>query len=217
VLSKHDDGIGIDNNNAFGCIACGHCMMVCPSGGIAVSGGRFSAADIVEMLSKDRRPDPEQIEALLLSRRSVRHFKPDAVPAAVLDRVIDAAASAPMGVPPWEIGVVVFAGRERVRELARDTANTYEGLLKFMDHSVLLSLMRPLMKKTVYDQFRTFILPLGRKIVEGRKAGEDWVLYDAPAALLFYNSPYADASESIGEISCNFNASSRENAPGFGF
>jgi nitroreductase/NAD-dependent dihydropyrimidine dehydrogenase PreA subunit len=200
VLSKQGDGIQVNNSVAFGCIACGHCMMVCPSGGISVSGRKLSPADIVDLPPQEQRPTLEQIESLFLSRRSVRHFKNDEVSGHLLDRVVAAAAMAPMGIPPWEIGIVVFDGREKVRELARDTANTYEGLLKFMDNSVVMPLMRPFMKKATYDQFKTFILPLGRKIVEGRNAGEDWVLYNAPAALLFHNSPYADAADAT--IAC---------------
>jgi len=202
VLSKHDGGIRVDNSVTFGCIACGHCMMVCPSGSISVSGRNLSPNDLQSLPPRDRLPDAEQVEALFRSRRSVRHFKEDEVPIQLLDRVVTAAATAPMGVPPWEVGVVVFGGRAQVRALATDTADTYAGLLRFMDHSVVMSLMRPFMKKSVHDQMRSFILPLGRAIVEGCKAGEDNVLYHAPAALLFHHSPYADGADAF--IACTY-------------
>ena len=44
---------------------------------------------------------------------------------------IRAAATAPMGIPPWEVAVTVFHGKDKVRELAWDTADAYEKLLKF--------------------------------------------------------------------------------------
>ena len=50
------------------------------------------------------------------------------------------------------------------------------------------------MKKPLRQQFLTFILPLGRTLVEGKKRGRDHVLYDAPAALLFHASPYTDSA-----------------------
>jgi nitroreductase len=43
---------------------------------------------------------------------------------------------------------------------------------------------------------------LGRDIVAANKRGEDKVLYDAPAVLLFHVSPYADAADAV--IACTY-------------
>ena len=124
------------------------------------------------------------------------------VPREVIDRVIAAAAMAPMGIPPWEVGVTVFHGRDKVKELASDTADTYAGLLKILDNGVGRAFFRLFTKKTTWQQFQSFILPLGRILVEGQKAGVDNTLYNAPAALLFHVSPYADGADSF--IACTY-------------
>jgi nitroreductase len=172
-------------------------MMVCPTGGIAVTGRRLSPQDLVDLPPEEVRATPEQVEALFLSRRSVRKFQEDEVPREVLDRVVAAAATAPMGIPPWDVGVVVFWGRDKVRELAKDTAQLYAGMLKYGDNAAASILLRPFLKRATYEQFRSFILPLGRKIVGEAKVGRDAVLHDAPAALLFHASPYADAADAF--------------------
>jgi len=203
VLRVDPDGdLRIDATATFGCIACAHCMMACPTGAIRVNGRGLSPDDLAELPHPETRATPEQIEALFLSRRSVRRFQDKPVSAELLDRVIAADATAPMGIPPWEVGVVALNGRERVRELARDTAKLYTGLLKFVDHSLVLALLRPFLKQATYRQLRSFILPLGRDIVAANKRGEDKVLYDAPTALLFHVSPYADAADAV--IACTY-------------
>jgi nitroreductase len=58
------------------------------------------------------------------------------------------------------------------------------------------------MKKPARQQFQTFILPLGRIFAEGKRKGSDFVLYDAPAALLFHASPYGDGADAF--IACTY-------------
>jgi ferredoxin len=202
VLVKAEDEITINNTNAFGCIACGQCMMVCPSDSIAVTGRNLDPGDIVALPAKQRRATAEQLEALLLSRRSIRRFTADDVSRDLIDRVATVAATAPMGIPPWEVGVTIFHGRDKVGELARDTVDSYAGLLKIFDNPLAKGLSRLLMKKAVWQQFQSFILPLGRVLVEGRGRGTDYVLYNAPAALLFHVSPYADGADAF--IACSY-------------
>ncbi len=201
VLVKGDGEIRVDPASAFGCIACGQCMMACPTGAVTVTGRKLSPADVVDLPAADRRADFDQLEALLLSRRSIRRFREDAVPREAIDKVIRAAATAPMGIPPWEVGVAVFHGRDKVRGLSWDVADAYERILKFFE-GPLGRLFRMTMKKTARQQFDSFLLPLGRILVEGKKKGVDYVLYDAPAALLFHSSPYSDGADA--HIACTY-------------
>ena len=202
VLSEGGGAIRVDNSVHFGCIACGHCMMVCPSDSIVVTGRRLSPGDAVPLPPTDKRATAEQLEALLVSRRSVRRFAEGDVPRGLIERVIAAAATAPMGIPPWEVGITVFHGRDRVRHLAEDTARGYQAMLKFMDNRLARPLLSLLMKRAARAQLRTFILPLGRAIVEEWRAGRDAVFYGAPAALLFHSSPYADVADAV--IACTY-------------
>ena len=201
TLVAAEDGMRINTATELGCIACGQCMMVCPTDSIAVTGRRLVPHDLTDLPAAERRATFGQLESLLLARRSIRRFRTDAVPREVIDRVIAVAATAPMGIPPWEVGISVFHGRDRVRELAWDTADAYERMLRFFD-GPLGKLFRMTMKKPLRQQFLTFILPLGRTLVEGKKRGRDHVLYDAPAALLFHASPYADGADAF--IACTY-------------
>jgi len=201
VLVRGDRQIFIDHSSPFDCIGCSHCMMVCPMGSIAVTGRKVTPGDVVDLPPRDRRATFGQIEALMLARRSIRRFREEAVPREMIDKVVAAAATAPMGIPPWEVGVTVYYGWDKVRELANDTADAYERFLKFFGGPAGFFFKR-LMKKPARQQFESFILPLGRILVEGRKKGVDNVLYNAPAAILFHASPYGDVADAV--IACTY-------------
>jgi nitroreductase len=106
-----------------------------------------------------------------------------------------------MGIPPWDVGCVIIRGRNRVRTVADDIITGYEGFLKLFK-PWLLTLMRPFMKRSAYEQMTSFIVPLAKSYVEGRHQGRDLLFYDAPAVLLFHHSPYVDASEAM--IACTY-------------
>ena len=82
------------------------------------------------------------------ARRSIRKFQDKPVPAELLDRIVGAAATAPMGIPPTEVGVVVLPDRERVAALAHDAAKGYAGMLRFLGRPWQLALLRPVISRT---------------------------------------------------------------------
>lgn len=202
VLSRSSDGIAIDRDHNFGCISCGQCMMVCPLDCISVTGRRLSHEQVTVLPLPEEKASQAQLSALFMARRSIRTFRADEVPKEVVGQVLAAAATAPMGIPPWEVGVTVFHGRDKVAELSRDTANSYRGFLKIFDNPVMKQLSRLFMKKSVWSRFQSFIIPLARILVEGAGTGKDYVLYDAPVAIMFHVSPYADSADAM--IACTY-------------
>ena len=185
----------------FGCMACGHCMMVCPTDSVRVSGRGISPSDLVSLAPMEERADGKALAALMQARRSVRRFKKDEPAPDLLQRIVALATSAPMGIPPWDVGCVVVRGRERVQALAGDIVTGYAGFLKIFK-PWLLALMRAFMKRSAYEQMSGFIVPLAKAYVEGRRQGRDLLFYDAPAVLLFHHSPYVEASEAM--IACTY-------------
>jgi len=105
---------------------------------------------------------------------------------------VEAAALAPMAIPPSEIGIVVFDTPDRVRALANLGVAIYRRLLRMMDHRVARALLR-LSPKGAW--FVDFLLPLGRQVVAAADRGEDHLLYKAPACLLFHQSRHADPAD----------------------
>ncbi len=193
-LVLKDKRVEIDPSAAMGCLGCGQCAAICPTGSITVTGRELSPGDIFELPSKSLKASPQQLEALLLPRRSIRHFKEEDVPKELVDKIISISSSAPMGIPPSQVGIVVFNGRDKVKGLSEDVVASMNRIMKIMTPT-MLALYRPFIKKEDYEGLKEFILPLGRAIERERARGRDPILYGAPVALLFHRSPYAEAAD----------------------
>ena len=191
----------VGGESRFGCIACGHCMMVCPDGAITVSGRGMSPDDLVDLPPKEERATADALAALMTSRRSVRRFRRTEVELELLERIVAMASSAPMGIPPWDVGCVTLQGHDKVQELADEVVNGYRKFLKIFKPWVL-TLLRPFIGRATYEQFLHFIRPLAEEYVAYRDAGQDRLFYNAPAVLIFHYSPYSEPSETM--IACTY-------------
>lgn len=201
AIVLRDGHIAVNEASPFGCIACGHCMMTCPSGGIAVTGRGLSPGDLTPLPAREDRASADSLVALMQARRSVRKFTKQEVSAEELDRIVEMAASAPMGIPPWDVGCVAVSGREKVQALAVELVKGYEGFLR-MFRPWVLTLMRPIMRRPTYEMFKFFIRPLAEMLIADRRQGRDTLFWDAPAVLIFYHSPYADKVDAM--IPCTY-------------
>ena len=111
------------------------------------------------------------------------------------------AQTAPMGLPPADVNVLVLEGKEKVRAFSQDFCQYLEQMKWFVS-SWFLALMKPFWGKSNDELFRNFVKPLFRVYIDNMKQGKDMVTYDAPLAMYFYGSPYADPADPI--IAANY-------------
>jgi nitroreductase/NAD-dependent dihydropyrimidine dehydrogenase PreA subunit len=180
----------------FGCFACGHCMAVCPAGAIKITGRSLSPEDLFLLLKDPVKSDYPGLLSLLQKRRSIREFKDQAVPADIIDKIIEAAQTAPMGIPPSDVNVLVINGKEKGHKFASDFCE-YLKSQQWMVSNWFLAVMRPFWGRINDELFRKFLKPLVQMYVTSMKKGDNVVTYDAPATLYFYGSPYSDPDDAI--------------------
>lgn len=186
----------VDYSRGLGCIACGHCAAVCPEGCITVEGRDLSAEDIIPLPPKESRASFDQLNALLLARRSVREFQDREVGEEEIEKILAAATTAPMGIPPSDVKVLVFKGRDKVRAFKDDMLVALKSMIR-MFSGPMLFLLRPVLGKDACDMFRTFLVPLARDYIEKDRQGVDTFMYDAPLGMLFYGAPGSDATDPL--------------------
>lgn len=180
----------------FGCIGCGHCMMVCPTGVIAIEGRTLSPVQLFNLPDKNIVPDYESLLAMLQRRRSIREFKAMPVEKEKIDKILEAAQTAPMGLPPSDVHVVVLENKIQVRAFAEDFSGFLKGI-RWMASNWFMTLMRPFWGKENDEMMRSFIKPVFNIYVDNMDKGDNWINYDAPLAMYFYGSPYSDPADSI--------------------
>jgi len=180
----------------FECIACSHCMLVCPHGAIVIEGRCTSPRDVIAMPGRDQAAGYDALLALMQRRRSAREFKDKPVPREVIDQVLDAARTAPMGLPPSDVSVMVLDSKEKAFRFSKDYCE-YLKSIRWMVSPPALLFFRLFSGKATYELFRDFIKPLIKVYTESIEKGENLVTYEAPAVLYFYGSPYTDPADSI--------------------
>jgi len=211
-LIMEDGRLKVSDRPLFGCLGCGQCVAVCPHDAIMVEGRTLSSADF-EVLKSDNLPDYASLYQLLLNRRSIRDFKDKPVPRELTEKILAMAVTAPMGLPPSDVGVMVLEGKEKVRQFSFDFIDMLKKA-RWMASPAALKLMRPFIGKENYLMFKTFVTPMVNFFAETREKEENYLLYDAPLAIVFYGNlsdpadPYIAATyatlaaESLGLGAC---------------
>ncbi|MGV8084388.1 MAG: nitroreductase family protein [Coriobacteriia bacterium] len=191
ALVMRDGRVECDLGIGLGCIACGQCMTVCPTGAITVRGRDLSPEDLIELAPDAERASYAELLGLFGARRSVRQYTSEPVAEADVEWILSAASSAPMGVPPSDVGVLVVTGCDCVRDLRDDVRDTLVGWGRWLR---FLSLARPFMRQADYRLYRDFIIP-ALKMYEDPE--HDWLYYDAPCVMYFYGCGACDPADPV--------------------
>lgn len=195
-LEMRNGKAAVSQTPFFGCFGCGHCMAVCPEDAIQVEGRTISENDLFKLPPKNLAADHRQLLTLLQRRRSIREFKDTPVDLSLIQKVIDAAKTAPMGLPPSDVNILILENKEQVRAFAKDFCRYLESL-KWMVSKWFTTLMRPFWGEENHTLFSGFIRPLVYGYTDAMREGKNFVTYDAPAALYFYGSPFTDPADPI--------------------
>ena len=195
-LQMTDGRVTVDQDRYFGCIGCGHCMMVCPAGAITVRGRDMAPEELFDLPAVSSRARYSALFNLMRSRRSVRTFKNKDVPRDVIDAVVEAAATAPMGIPPSDVEILVLDGRDKVGEFAGDMVDLM-AKSRWVFSLPVRMFMHAFYAKEEIESLKTFVLPLIDTLDEKRREGIDWLLYNAPLAMYFYTSAGADPADPV--------------------
>lgn len=195
-IELYDGKVRKSNNPCFGCIACGHCMAICPTGAITISGREISSDDLFEIPSFAEAAHYESLLSLYQRRRSIREFTDRQVDPVIVEKILAAARTAPMGLPPSDVNVMILNNKEAVRRFATDFCEYLEGMKWFVS-DWFLALMRPFWGKSNDEMFKGFVKPLFNVYTGYMEKGVNLVNYDAPLAMYFYGSPYTDPADPI--------------------
>ncbi len=213
-LYLEDNMIKIDQSRGFGCIGCGQCVAVCPQDCIKVEGRTLSSDDFDEIAPVNQRADFDSLLSLMQARRSIRKFKDKEIEDKKIQSIIDAVKTAPMGIPPSDVEILVLKGRDKVQGFAKDIAETMYKI-KWFFGPVMQKIFLPLFGRGFVEMAQTFIYPISKLFKEEHDKGNDLLLHEAPLAMYFHVSPFADpvdpyisatyamlAAESLGLGTC---------------
>ena len=171
-----EDRIGI-------CIKCGHCMAMCESSAISIEGLSYET---------NFRPIPKSIwnEAdfynFLLARRSVRVFKDKPVPIELLQKIVDAIATAPFGVHPDNVEITVVSDKKVIEKAWPIMSKFYIRMAKILRIPFIGWFFFRFIPKEAGDTLMNFIIPHVDKGLYDSSTGINDITRNAPALILFH-------------------------------
>ena len=196
ALFTKNGKVVVDQTRSLGCLACGQCVTICPQACIFVEGRDLLPSDLVEMPASDSMADYAQLYTLLLSRRSIRDYQEKDVGEGVIQKILDAASTAPMGFPPSEVGVLVLETREKVAAFRADLFKALKKMSRTLS-PVMVSLMRPFIGKESCDMLRGIVIPMMKIFMDRDREGIDLFFHGAPMAMYFYGTGSADPADPV--------------------
>jgi NAD-dependent dihydropyrimidine dehydrogenase PreA subunit/nitroreductase len=182
------------------CILCGQCVAVCPCDALEMP--KLAAEDFGE-LAKPSFGYGEFLDFLRL-RRSVRVFRAKAVEKEVIAKVLAAAATAPMGLPPHSTEVVVLDQREELDFLLEELVKDYRAMVRAFSNPVGRAIIRLASGAEEYRTLEDHVVEVARWANEAyERDGTDRYMYRAPVLMLFHGSRWAMSYEENAHLVCH--------------
>ncbi|MHC1706337.1 MAG: nitroreductase family protein [Bacteroidales bacterium] len=191
-----DGKLTVSDNPAFGCIGCGHCMAICPNNAVEINGRTLSPEDLFDLPPLESASDYQQLLALFQRRRSIREFRNKPVEPEIIEKILKAAATVPMGLPPSDVNVMILDTKEKNFAFAKDFCE-YLKSMRWLVSGWFLGFMKPFWSKSNHELFRNFVRPLFNLYIGNMEKGINHVNYDPPLSMYFYGSPYCDPADPI--------------------
>lgn len=126
IIKPDADGYPTVNDENY-CIGCQHCLAICPKGAISVFDKKPEDVSFVT-----DKPSAEQMETLIKSRRSCRHFKQENLDNETLEKLKDIINWAPTGVNFRNLHFSIVENIDTMKEIKSKIYNKLKFILKFV-------------------------------------------------------------------------------------
>lgn len=200
VLEMVEGKAATVEDRADECILCGQCVAVCPTESIQMPD--LPAEDFHDLPALPFGYD--EFHDLLVRRRSVRVFKKRPVAEELTEKILAAAATAPMGFPPHSTEVLVIDQREELDFLLKELVKDYEFMVKGFSNPLGRAFMR---LATGAEDYRTLKDHIVRVVKlaneEYHRDGTDRYMYHAPTVMLFHGNRWAMSYVENAHLVCH--------------
>jgi NAD-dependent dihydropyrimidine dehydrogenase PreA subunit/nitroreductase len=199
VLETVDGKAATVAEHADACILCGQCVAVCPTDSLRMP--KLPAEDF-QLLP--RLPfGYDEFHDFLRLRRSVRVFKDRPVERDLVEKILKAAATAPMGWPPHSTEVLVIERREELDVLLKELVRDYTSMVKGFRSPVGRVMIRLAAGAENYLALKDYILDVARHANEAyHRDGSDRYMRHAPVLMLFHGNRRALSYEENAHLVC---------------
>jgi ferredoxin len=200
VLEVLDGKATTARDRADACIMCGQCVAVCPFGALQIpelTGVRFQDLS-------GRPSEYAEFLDLLRLRRSVRVFKDRPVEADLTGKILEAAATAPIGMPPHSTEVLIIERREELDFLLKELVKDYAVMVRSFSNPLGRAVIRLAAGAESYRALKDHIVDKASSANEAYQLdGSDRYMYGAPMLMLFHSDRSAMSYVESAHLVCH--------------
>ncbi|MGM0452031.1 MAG: nitroreductase family protein [Thermodesulfobacteriota bacterium] len=180
------------------CNLCSHCLAVCPRDAVVNA--------FID--SRDVRPvyrqllDREAYEEIVVSRRSVRQYKPKPVPERTIKAIIDVARYGPTAMNSQHVGYIVVTDPDRLKAVSESVFDIGRKIYEWSKSRSLSMVFSGLkLHPALSKMMARYIEPMA-DYMQQHEQGRDLILHNAPVLILLH----APALSFFGSDNCNIAA-----------
>jgi len=200
ILEMVDEKAATVGDRADYCVECGQCVAVCPTESLTMP--KLPMEDF-HRLSKMPFGYEEFFDFLRL-RRSVHTFKDKPVERGVIEKILDAAATAPMGFPPHSTEVIVIDEREELDFLLREFVEDYTKTIKAFSNPIGRAIVRLAAGPEDFHTLKHHIVDVARHANEVyHENGSDNYMRGAPVLMMFHGNRWAMSFRENAHLVCH--------------
>jgi NAD-dependent dihydropyrimidine dehydrogenase PreA subunit/nitroreductase len=182
------------------CILCGQCVAVCPTEALGLQTMPEEEFDRL----KKRSFGFEEFHEFLRTRRSVRLFKDRSVSKEIIEKILAAAATAPMGMPPHTTEVVVLDRPDELDLLLKDLVRHYDGMIKAFSNPIGRAMIRLSTGPEVFGELRGHVIEAATRANEAyRRDRTDRYTWGAPALMVFHANRWGSSYRENAHLVCH--------------
>jgi len=201
VLEMADGKATTVDGREDACILCGQCVAVCPTESI-----RMPKLPMENFQNPGKQVfGYDAFVDFLKCRRSIRVFKDKPVEQDLIDRILEASTTAPMGFPPHSTEALIIDRREELDFLVQECVKNYAFMVKGFSNPLTRTFIRLSAGAEDYVALKDYMLDVVKKANDAyHRDGTDLYLYNAPVLMLFHGSRGALSYEENAHLVCNY-------------
>ena len=200
VLEMVDEKAATVESRAESCILCGQCVAVCPTESL-----QMPKLPMEDFRKLGKRPfGYDEFFEFLRLRRSVRVFKDLPVEREMIEKILTAAATAPMGFPPHTTEVVVIDRREELDFLLTELVKDYDSMVNGFSNPLIRTMIRLSAGVEDFGVLKNHIVDVARYANEEyRRDGVDRYMYRAPVLMMFHGNRWTMSYQENAHLVCH--------------
>ena len=183
VLHSNSDSDPIEVQNPDFCCACGHCVAICPVKAIeheALPLQGFEDLTQTKIL-------PEHMRTLMLSRRSIRKYKDQAVSREDLEALLEVAVHAGTASNDQTEGFIIIEDRSLLAQLEQEVIKVlWNGGLKYLSNPVGTAIVRMLYGRDMTEKLSVYHSIM--KTLKEQDRLEGTIFRNAPAVIVIHGN-----------------------------